>query len=145
MNTGQQGRSCNNSEIDTLNYKRLSLENKKKLSQLKIVNKQYGRGGVLSFQLREFRFVLYILSLWNSCLNFAIVTKSALVSWESFALFSTENRFEINVESFALLSTENRFGINVLISLLLQNLLLLPKDNLFQIRFKETHLSTQTL
>ena len=50
---------CNNSEIDTLISKRLSVENKAKLSQLEILNKQYCGGGVLGFQLREFRFVLY--------------------------------------------------------------------------------------
>ena len=53
-----KGRFCN-SGIFTLIAKRLSIENKAKLPQLEIVNKQYCKGGVLSFQLREFRFVLY--------------------------------------------------------------------------------------
>ena len=43
-----KGRFCNNSEIDTLISKRLSVENKAKLSQLEIVNKQYCGRGVLS-------------------------------------------------------------------------------------------------
>ena len=58
LNTNK-GRFCNNSEIDTLISKRLSVQNKAKLSQLEIVNKQYYGGGVSNFQLREFRFVLY--------------------------------------------------------------------------------------
>ena len=53
-----KGRFGENREIDTLITKRLYVENKAKLSQLEIVNKQYC-GGVVSFQLREFRFVLY--------------------------------------------------------------------------------------
>ena len=40
-----QGRFCNNNEIDTLISKRLYVENKAKLSQLEIVNIQYCRGG----------------------------------------------------------------------------------------------------
>ena len=51
---------CNNSEIDKLSSKQLYVENKVKLSQLEIANKKYCGGGVLSFQLREFSFVLYI-------------------------------------------------------------------------------------
>ena len=58
-----KGRFCNNSEIDTLISKGLSLENKAKQSQLEIVNKQYCGGGVSSFQLREFRSALYRQSL----------------------------------------------------------------------------------
>ena len=54
-----KGRFCNNSEIYQLILKRLSVENKAKLSQMKIVDKQYCGRGVLSFQLGEFRFVLY--------------------------------------------------------------------------------------
>ena len=50
---------CNNSEIDILISKRLSIKNKEKLSQFEVVNKQYCWGGVLSFQLQEFHFVLY--------------------------------------------------------------------------------------
>ena len=53
-----KGRFCNNSEIDTLISERLSVENKAKLSQLEIVN-NYCEEGVLCFQLRESRFVLY--------------------------------------------------------------------------------------
>ena len=55
----KKGRFDNNSEIGALVSKRLYVENKAKLSELKIVNKQYCRGDVLSFQLREFHFVLY--------------------------------------------------------------------------------------
>ena len=47
------------SETDKLISKRLCVENKAKLSQLENVNKQYLGGVVLSFQLRELRFVLY--------------------------------------------------------------------------------------
>ena len=47
-----KGRFFNNSEMDALISKRLSVENKAKLSQLEIVNKQYCEGGVLSFLLR---------------------------------------------------------------------------------------------
>ena len=54
-----KGRFCNNSEMDILISKRLAVENRAKLSQLEIENKQYCGGGVLSFKLREFRFVLY--------------------------------------------------------------------------------------
>ena len=49
--SANKGRFCKNSDIDTLISKRPSVENKAKLSQLEIVNKQYRRGGVLSFQL----------------------------------------------------------------------------------------------
>ena len=59
-----KGRFCNNSEIDTLISKGLYVKNKAKLSELEIVNKQYCGGGV-----------------W-------------VCSWESFALFSTDNRFD---------------------------------------------------
>ena len=53
-----KGRFYNNSKIDTLISRRLSVENKAKFSKLKIVNTVNNRGvGVLSFQLREFRFV----------------------------------------------------------------------------------------
>ena len=72
-----KGIFCNNSAIDTPILKRLYVENKAKLSQLEIVNKQYRRGDASS--------------------------------WESFTLFSTDNRF----------------GISVSILLLLQNLPLL--------------------
>ena len=41
----------------------LRTENKAKLSQLENVNQLYCGGGVLSFQLKEFRFVLYRKSL----------------------------------------------------------------------------------
>ena len=44
-----KGGFCNNSEIDTLISKRLSVENKAKLSQLEIVNKQCCGEDVLSF------------------------------------------------------------------------------------------------
>ena len=54
-----KGRFCNNSEVDILISKRLSVEKKAKLSQLEIENIQYCGGGVFSFQLREFRFVIY--------------------------------------------------------------------------------------
>ena len=54
-----QGRFCINSEIDTLVSKGLSVENKAKLSQQEIVNKQYCGVSVSSVQLREFRFVLH--------------------------------------------------------------------------------------
>ena len=54
-------------EIDKLISKRLTVENKAKLYQLEIVNKQYWRGGVLSS------------------------------SWESFALFFPDNCFKINI------------------------------------------------
>ena len=53
-----KGRFCNNSEMDTLISKRLPVENKEKLSQLEIVNKQYCGGGVF-LESWEFRFVLY--------------------------------------------------------------------------------------
>ena len=53
-----EGKFCNNIKIDTLISKRLFAENKAKLSQLEIVNQQYCGGGV-SFQMREFCFVLY--------------------------------------------------------------------------------------
>ena len=43
------------------------------MSQLEILNKQYCGGGVLSFQLREFRFVLCRQSLGKECVNFAII------------------------------------------------------------------------
>ena len=59
------GRFCKINEIDALISKRLYTQNKEKLSQLEIVNKQYCGGGVLSFSLREFHFVLYTSSLWN--------------------------------------------------------------------------------
>ena len=52
-------RFCNNNEIHIIISKRLSVENKAKLSPMEIVNRQYCRRGVLSFQLREFGFVLY--------------------------------------------------------------------------------------
>ena len=41
--------------------------------------------------------------VWNWCVNFAIITKSALVSCESFAYVSTDNRFEISVSTSLLL------------------------------------------
>ena len=74
-----KGRFCNDSKIGTLISKWLSVENNAKLSRLEIVNKQYCGWGVLSFQSREFRFVLYRKKLWNYFVNFAIVAKSALV------------------------------------------------------------------
>ena len=67
--------SDNNSEIDTLISKQLSVENKAKLSQLEILNKQYCEGLVLSFPLIEF------------------------------ALCSTDNRFEISVSISLLLQS----------------------------------------
>ena len=68
-----KGRFCTNSEIDTLISKRVSVENKVKLSQLEIVNEQYCGGGV-----------------WVS-------------SWESFALLSIDTRSEISVSTSLLL------------------------------------------
>ena len=94
-----KGWFCNNSEIGTLIYKRLSVENKAKLSPLEIVNKQYW-WGVLSFQLRESRFVLYRQLLWNECVNLAIVTKSALL-----VLISTQ--YAQNMEVFKKLSPKS--------------------------------------
>lgn len=55
-----KGRFCSIGEIDALISGRLYVEGKAKLSQLEIINQQYCGGDVLIFQLREFRFVLYI-------------------------------------------------------------------------------------
>ena len=86
-----KGRFCNNSEVDTLILKRLSVENKAKLSQLEIVNMQYCGGGVLSVQLREFRFVLYRYHFEISVLitlvlqNLPLLMKFAWDLWVKFA------------------------------------------------------------
>ena len=68
-----KGRFCNNSKLDTLIAKRLYVENKAKLFQLEIVNKQYWEE-----------------VFWVS-------------SWASFGLFSTDNRFKISVSISLLL------------------------------------------
>ena len=39
----------------------------------------------------------------KKCANLAIATETALVSWESFAFFSTDNRFKISVPIWILL------------------------------------------
>ena len=48
------------SEIDTLISKRLSVENNAKLSQLELKTPSSAVLFIYNFQLREFRFVLYI-------------------------------------------------------------------------------------
>ena len=53
-----KGRFCNNSESDTLISKRVSVENKAKLSQLETQNTS-AVFFIYNFQLREFLFVLY--------------------------------------------------------------------------------------
>ena len=55
----KKGRFCNNSEIDALNSKRLSVENKAKLSQMETNCTSSAVLFICNFQLREFRFVLY--------------------------------------------------------------------------------------
>ena len=78
-----KGRFCYNIQIDTLISKWLSVENKAKLSQLKIVNKQYCGGGV------------------------------RVSSWENFALFSTDDPFEISVSISILLQNLQLLGFNL--------------------------------
>ena len=61
---------------------------------------------VLSFQFPVERVSpcsLQIIALKVVCQFRAIVTKYALVSWESFALFSTDSHFEISVSIWLLL------------------------------------------
>ena len=53
-----RGRFSNNSQIDSLISKRLSVENKAKLYQLETQNTSSAVLLILNFQLREFRFVL---------------------------------------------------------------------------------------
>ena len=74
-----KGRFSNNSKIATLISFWLSVENKVKLSQLEIINKQYHREDVLSS------------------------------SWDSFALFSSDNRFEISASTSLLLQNLHLF------------------------------------
>ena len=84
-----------NSEMATLISKLLSVGNDANLFQLEILNKQYHWGGVLSVQLKEFRFALSNNQFEIIVSIFSIFTNSAHISWESFALFSTDNHFEI--------------------------------------------------
>ena len=53
-----KGRFCNNSTIDTLIAKHLSVENKAKLSQLETQNTSSAVLFIYNFKFREFRFVL---------------------------------------------------------------------------------------
>ena len=55
-----KGSFCNNTEIDTLISKRVSVENRAKLSQLETQNTSSAKLFIYNFRLREFRFVLYI-------------------------------------------------------------------------------------
>ena len=96
-----KGRFCNNSKIDKLISKRLYVENKAKLFQLETQN----TCSIVYLKFPVERVLLcslQIIHLKNQCL-FAIVSKSTLVSWESFALFSTDNPFEISLSILLLL------------------------------------------
>ena len=57
--TLNKGRFCNNSQIDTLISKRLSVENKAKLSQLETQDTSSAALFIYNTQLREFCFILY--------------------------------------------------------------------------------------
>ena len=119
-------RFCNNSEIDTLDPKRLSEENKAKLSQLETTRADF----VTIAKLTHWFQSDYLWRTKRNSLNWKLKTPPlqyclfTISSWESFALFSTDNLFEISV----------------LISLLFQNLPLFRKTGNVELSFNIRYL-----